>query len=1105
MKRLLFILMAIAFCASCTSLTEMEPESTSAPSVPMKFSATLEPQDSTKTILGGNYEDKTRKVLWEPDDAIIVMPAQSSINAVFKNTASENASKVEFSGVIPYSESYWALYPCAYFNSATASFVCLTLPSVQHYKEGSFDTDTAPMVARSTESDELVFKNLCGLLAVRMTGDKAVKSITFAGFDSNGKAMDIAGKFYVSMDYKTNPELVPMAPEKSVTLECDEAVMLSPSDPASFYIVLPPATYSSFLLSIITEDGKVMFKEGNKPLQISRSDLKPTASFVFAEEVEVDLTEAGFANSYIVSERGLYSFNASVAGNGEFGIIDGMPMFADSPYINPVSAELLWEDHSGMIGGVSCSDGRIRFTSNGIEGNALIAAKDADGKILWSWHIWCTDKPVDHLYKNSYGEFTMMDRNLGATRADHGNGDEWHESCGLSYQWGRKDPFVGGLFTSSSESSDIAFSIENPTIKMSNWNSGSGYWSPTSNTIYDPCPVGYMVCPMDAFRGFSIENVSGSFENGWNFIYDGINSAWYPCKAYAEESGISYWGDSYMWSSSNSNDLFYSSSSSVYSYRHGSAPDLNPLRCMRQGDIQPVVFQVDPVSSITSSSAELTCEIAVNGSIPATEAGFVYSTSPSPELDSATKIECTLQDHKIEATISGLSAYTKYYVRAYAIYQGETYYSEERSFYTPNESGIVDLSLGGTSNSYIVPPTSCTYSIPLLKGNSSETVGAAASADIIWETLNTSDAVTAGVLIESVEIKDGKLMFKVSDDKVPGNALIAVKDASDAILWSWHIWVVDYEPLSSAQLYKSGALMMDRNLGALNTSRNDSRAFGLMYQWGRKDPFVGPGEYNTSTFAATSPENAITSVSSSGLSNSINYATEYPNVFIKNSSWNGDDSLWSDVKTIYDPCPSGWRVPDVDVWNGFSSGASEDNGYKFSDSVPAAFYLLTGNISHEFNLVSVGYDISVWTNDRGRYFFSSIGYSNRAQGLNVRCMKDAEFTVSMDIESSRIGGTSAIFVGDVSIFDDTQMESAGFIMSLSDGSPSIYTEDVQVFESQNKSGNIEVKATGLLPGTQYYVRAYAKGGHNVRYSSVHTIKTNAEGDNEDVGSEDFEW
>ena len=37
---------------------------------------------------------------------------------------------------------------------------------------------------------------------------------------------------------------------------------------------------------------------------------------------------------------------------------------------------------------------------------------------------------------------------------------------------------------------------------------------------------------------------------------------------------------------------------------------------------------------------------------------------------------------------------------------------------------------------------------------------------------------------------------------------------------------------------------MDRNLGALSATPNDAKALGLFYQWGRKDPSMGPERYD---------------------------------------------------------------------------------------------------------------------------------------------------------------------------------------------------------------------------------------------------------------------
>ena len=576
----------VPFCAllSLVSCSLEQITDDSAVSVrAMRFTASIE-NTLTKTQISG--DKNFPEMIWNENDEIGIGVYGNNFQS-FINVAGDNSTGL-FEGSITSSEDYYAVYP--YMNSLISSNLAVDIPRIQTYSEGSFAKDAFPMVAKFKQSEAICFQNLCGVLEVRLTGTETVISIVFNGISEDGTDVPVSGKGNVKWNYVTAPILVmdSASSNNKVILDCGKGVTLKQDNPTSFYIVLPPTKFSQAEIRVVTKEGNFMSKVSNNAFEIKRSVITRISPIPLVTE-PLDYSELslfGTSNCYIISDAGDYSFDATVAGNGEFGIIEGMPMFASSPYINPVSAELLWEDHSGMIAGVSCAEGKIRFISTGIEGNALIAVKDADGKILWSWHIWCTDKPVDHLYKNSYGEFTMMDRNLGATRADHGIGDEWHESCGLCYQWGRKDPFAGGLFTSSSESSEIEFSVENPSIKMSYWNSDSRYWSPSSKSIYDPCPAGYVVCSMDAFRGLSIGKVSGSFENGWNFIYDDVNSAWYPCKANAEESGTSYWGESYMWSSTYSSGLFYIYFSYVSFSLYGSASDLNPLRCMRQGDIK---------------------------------------------------------------------------------------------------------------------------------------------------------------------------------------------------------------------------------------------------------------------------------------------------------------------------------------------------------------------------------------------------------------------------------------------------------------------------------------------------------------------------------------
>ena len=129
-----------------------------------------------------------------------------------------------------------------------------------------------------------------------------------------------------------------------------------------------------------------------------------------------NLSLSGSANCYIVSSVGLYKFKP-VKGNSNESVG------------SVASASLLWETFgtdaapmpSDLISGFCYKDGYIAFQTADTfkEGNAVIAAKDADGNILWSWHIWFTDQPLGQVYYNNAG--VMMDRNLGSTSATPGD------------------------------------------------------------------------------------------------------------------------------------------------------------------------------------------------------------------------------------------------------------------------------------------------------------------------------------------------------------------------------------------------------------------------------------------------------------------------------------------------------------------------------------------------------------------------------------------------------------------------------------------------------------------------------------------------------------
>ena len=1007
--------------------------------VEMVFSATIDEGGSeSKTVLSGELEDKFRQVLWLPSDEIGVVMANQNEQPVqkFTNLSTTPSANAEFEGSIGFCEEYHAIYPYQSGYSEIAeglSMFMFPIPTVQKYVPNSFDTNAAPMVGKCAYGETMKFKNLCGVLALNLIGEEEVRSITFMGRDSRGEYQYISGDFVVDMSYATDPFCVAAINEpsaffstdcyKSVTLTCDAPVALSLSEETTFYFLLPPATYNGFVILVTTANGKTMIREGKNPLTINRAKVKLTTDLEYAETVTIDLSERGNANCYIVPKAGMYSFETHVVGNGEHGYIENASFYPATPEISPVKAELLWEDKSDVISGISLENNRISFLASGLEGNALIAAKDENDNILWSWHIWVTDQPQDQVYENSKGTFTMLDRNIGATRADRGTGEQWREGSGLQYQWGRKDPFAESKYITLNTQLSVGETIQMPTHFAAGngrwtaqWN--NNFWSTNQKTIYDPCPVGYRVAVPEVWCDFTTtgENVDrsdyiyaqGEFDNGWNFIYDGSNTAWYSAN-----NEVNYWGgfDNYsnqarIWSAENTGNskylgFSYTSQYECYVYLTNSESPVYAysVRCMKDEghvDTSYPTVKLTSISDITSESAHVTANVTDHGISEITERGILYSTSAEITVDNATKVTIESGDGEYSADLTGLAHSTRYYVRAYAINERGISYSKEMSFYTPYSGSAVDLSANGTANCYIVPPIYSTYTFDCtVKGNSMISVGTPAEAVVLWETRNDTNPINVGDVIESITLEGDKVKFLLPFEPKPGNALVAVKDANGTILWSWHIWVTDYDPVETQQKYINGAIMMDRNLGALElvpSSENSEnyKAYGLYYQWSRKDP--------SPVLGAIAPTDGMKWHTSVLSYDSIEASIQYPNVFVANSSWN-NTQYWTPEKSIYDPCPAGWKVAEKGVWNGISQNdlTVVNNTHRIIPepySVPQACYPMSGEYYSYWPGISDLNNVArLWCADvqevLDMYWEGHMGFRSTAtcQGIAVRCMK----------------------------------------------------------------------------------------------------------------------
>lgn len=146
----------------------------------------------------------------------------------------------------------------------------------------------------------------------------------------------------------------------------------------------------------------------------------PAASSAKSGVTDLSATES--ANCYMINSPGDYSFRTVYGNTLKGGSIDnsvltlpaarvaGMKYFVDhkndeitdgdiatqlTGYSTLSEAFILWQDSPGLISRVKYEKGVIKFHVDErtiAEGNAIIALRDSNHDIVWSWHIWVTDK-----------------------------------------------------------------------------------------------------------------------------------------------------------------------------------------------------------------------------------------------------------------------------------------------------------------------------------------------------------------------------------------------------------------------------------------------------------------------------------------------------------------------------------------------------------------------------------------------------------------------------------------------------------------------------------------------------------------------------------------
>lgn len=984
-KTSIFFLLSLLALAGCQVEVDM-PDSSGR----MKFTAILEDVTATRTYLG-KEEDGLFPVYWSVGDQIKMFVSQHEISdgEGYKLDLESGAGTVEsvFSGEVPElpdgSLYYYAVYPYSlaasiggydYWTSGEspaegtwnsgdgiwelANWVQIPLPSVQKYEPHSFGKDYNPAIAVSRDQT-LRFKNVCGLLRINLTGNVKVGKITVQGDNKT----PLWGVFFALYRWKqgssenqfdtyvVNGQSDNDTDRKLLTLDCGEGVQLT-DDPTDFYLTIP------------------LMGNNNDPE--GENAPKPTLADGFTIRIyDTDGVEV-FVQHTEKDNRALRS------------MIRNMPVLDIRRQIHTdLSAHGTANSYI-----VSPDGGTYRFYAGNrgnspqpVNINGPLAIQDAIVQVLWETRMSGTVQTelndiIDDVTfdpETQYISFKTTSNPGNALIALKDAGDNilwnWH-IWSTDY-----DPEESG-------NTDMYGSVE-----MMDRNLGALRKTADDVSVYGLFYQWGRKDPFDA--GYALEDRKYLF---------------YPTMPFSHEDG-----------GRDEEELIrkpttYFSGVEIFDLQHED-------RVRRWGkektmhDPCPPGWQVADFDTFYQFASTYS-----NPSYGVQDYGSYSLFTPSTP-DAVYPQGSIWTNHHNRDAYGAVS-----YLTEGSFFKG-AYSSDlrsvrcQRSENTMDLRPVIDLSVDGTANCYMARPRNKYKFNAMVKGNSDITTGMAASAKVVYFTENTNELHGSGNgglnednLITDCYLKDGYIYFTTSLDNICGNAMIALKDPNGNNLWSWHIWIVNYDPESNYDDYYGGIQkMMRMNLGALNNTKYDSRAMGMMYQWGRKDPFLGAVFYDSNSQVLYNGDHS--SVEAGEETSTLAYSLRNPNFAIMDGQdGDGDwlaeheNALWGEEKTMYDPCPPGWKVPSRPIVQEYSVESVYQYGLQMND----IWYPATGfRHSMSFNLNRVGQEGHYWyatPKDDGHaysFFFDSDNetvdlvnhVSAKAQLNAIRCVEDTGFGI----------------------------------------------------------------------------------------------------------------
>ena len=254
------------------------------------------------------------------------------------------------------------------------------------------------------------------------------------------------------------------------------------------------------------------------------------------------------------------------------------------------------------------------------------------------------------------------------------------------------------------------------------------------------------------------------------------------------------------------------------------------------------------------------------------------------------------------------------------------------------------------------------------------------NAVVVWQDANN--------LLDNVSYdptSPGYIKFHVGTNMVEGNSLIAIRNSSNVIMWSWHLWISSIDtdnvvPSKTSDNTRTYHIMpvplgwvnggnvslyskrkVEIKISQTGTSQTTSLSihqnpnvtpsqsgYATIYQWGRKDPQIPINRIVSPAVNKSIFNGIISSFTAQNTTVTLQNAIRTPHIFYYSSSymwqdnyalydmWNVGNTQYGNsietalhqnvIKSVYDPCPVGYKIPPALAFTGIT-GNSNHNSY----------------------------------------------------------------------------------------------------------------------------------------------------------------------------------